>query len=54
MWSELNCQTGERGCKGGPEAAVFDCDSDEVAHKNTSAARAGLQWDAESLGRAGT
>ena len=26
-------------------SAVFDCDSDEVAHKATSAAREGMQWD---------
>ena len=45
VWGELNCQKGDPACKGGPASAVFDCDSDEVAHKATSAAREGMQWD---------
>ena len=45
VWSELNCQKGDSQCKGGPGSAVFDCDSDEVTHMNTSAAREDLQWD---------
>jgi hypothetical protein len=45
VWGELNCQKGDASCKGGAGNAVFDCDSDEVAHKATSATRDGLQWD---------
>ena len=45
VWGELNCQKGDASCKGGAGNAVFDCDSEEVAHKATSAARDGLQWD---------